>query len=183
MRIAIDVDNILNNLQMTVVDMFNEKYGTNYTINDFDDYNIENVLPLQEAIDMKELYASEDIYNHVKPIVGSQEGLRKLLTAGHEVYLVTDAIPKNYYNKIQWIKNFFPFIDESHIVSMRHKWLFKADIMIEDNAENLTAGTHYHRICLDYKWNRKVRDWVYGIHRCSNWNEIVSVVNKLSKEE
>lgn len=183
MRIAIDIDNVIANLQLTVVNLFNDKYGTNYTLNDFDDFNIENVLPFQEAIDMKEMYASEDIYNHVKPIAGSQDGVRKLISAGHEVYLVTDAIPKNYYNKVQWIKNFFPIIDEAHIVSMKHKQLFKCDVMIEDNVHNLIAGTHYHRICLDYKWNRNVRDWVYDIHRCSNWHEIVNIVNKLNKEE
>lgn len=183
MIIAIDVDNVINNLQTAVTDIFNERYGTNYNINDFDDYNIENVLPLPEAIAMKELYGDDDIYNRVKPIVGSQEGVRKLLAGGHEVYLVTDAIPKNYYSKVQWIQNFFPYMDESHIISMSHKHLMRCDVMIEDNLQNLLSGLHYHRICLDYSWNRKVHDWVYDIHRCSNWNEIVKIINKLNKEE
>ena len=92
MIIAIDVDNVLANLQMTVTEMFNNQYGTNYDINDFHDYNVENVLPLQEAIAMKKLYGDNDIYNHVKPILGSQDGVKQLITSGHEVYFVTDAI-------------------------------------------------------------------------------------------
>jgi len=106
-----------------------------------------------------------------------------LVCTHHQIYLVTDAIPQVYGEKVKWVKHFFPFIDESHIVAMKHKNLFKCDIMIEDNMQNLISGVHYHRICLDYPWNRKVHDEAYDIHRCNNWNEIANVVNKLNEEE
>jgi 5'(3')-deoxyribonucleotidase len=183
MIIACDVDNVIATLQETVTKLFNKEYGTNYTLNDITEYNVSNVLPSKDAYNMKEMYAQKGIYTFVKPVDGAQKALQKLINAGHQVYLVTDAIPQMYNEKVKWINEFFPFIDNAHIVAMKHKHLFKADIMIEDNIENLLSGVHYHRICLDYPWNRAVQDYAYGICRCSNWNEIVDAVNKINEEE
>ena len=183
MVVACDIDNVLNNLQEAVTNLFNVRHNTKYTLNDFHNYNIENVLPFKEAMAMKDMYAETGIYNHVKPLVGSQDGLKKLIDYGHQVYLVADTISKIYDEKVQWVKHFFPFVDESHIVAMKHKHLFKCDCMIEDNIHNLLTGMSYHRICMDYPWNRDTRDYVYDIHRCHNWNEIINIINKLNEEE
>ena len=183
MIIACDIDNVINNLQEAVINLFNERHGTTYTLDDFHDYNVENVLPVKEAIAMKEMFGESGIYDYVKPIVGSRDGLQKLINDGHQVYLVTDAVPKNYNEKIEWVKHFFPFIDEAHIVAMKHKHLFKCDLMYEDNIHNLLAGVSYHRVCMDYPWNRNVKDYVYDVHRCTCWNEFLNVVNKLNNGE
>ena len=183
MIIACDIDNCLNNLQESVVNLFNSRHGTNYNLNNFTEYNVENILSVKEATIMKAMYGEDGIYSNVRPLQGAHDALQKLLNDGHSVYLVTDAIPSTYEEKIKWIKHFFPFIDDAHIVAMKHKHLFKCDIMIEDNVQNLISGVHYHRICLDYPWNRNVTDYVYDIYRCSNWKQIVDVVNKINNEE
>ena len=183
MILCIDVDNVICNLQEAITSLFNERHRTNYTLDDFTEYNIENVLPIKEAATMKEMYSESGIYNHVKPIAGSQEGLQKLIADGHQVYLVTASHPKIYNEKVEWIQHFFPFIDEAHIVAMKHKHLFKCDLMFEDNMHNLLAGVSYHRVCIDYPWNRDSRDYVYDIHRCTNWDEFLNIVNQLKEEE
>lgn len=182
MIIACDVDNTICNLQETVLELFNKNNGTKYTLNDFTDYNIEDVLSMKEAVKFKEICGSKTIYNNVKPITKAQESLQKLINEGHQVYLVTDAVPKNYNEKVMWLHHFFPFIDDAHIVAMKHKHLFKCDVLIEDNAQNLISGLHYDRILIDYPWNQKVYDEVYGIHRCKNWNEIMRAMNKIKQE-
>ena len=183
MIIMCDIDNVICNLQEAVVGLFNERYGTNYTLEDFNDYNIENVLSMQEASLMKEMYSENGIYDFVKPIAKSQNGLKKLINSGHQVYLVTDAIPRIYHEKVEWVHHFFPFIDDAHIVAMKHKHLFKCDIMIEDNMQNLISGAHYDRICFDYPWNRNFHDHIYDIYRCEDWDVIVDVINSFNKEE
>lgn len=183
MILCVDVDNVLGNLQETVINLFNKRYDTNYTMDDFTDYNVENVLPVKEAINMQIMYGDNDIYNHVKPILGAQTCLQKLVNAGHQVYLVTDAIPNNYNDKINWLHHFFPFIDDAHIVAMKHKWLLRSDVMIEDNLTNLLARPYYERIVLDYPWNRNVSDYVYDIHRCASWDEIIDVINRIDEGE
>lgn len=183
MVIGIDVDDTICNLQETVINLFNKRYGTHYSMDDFTEYDVMNILPTQDAVVMKDMYGESGLYDRVKPISGAQEALEKLINLGHQVYLVTAAIPKTYGEKVMFIKRFFPYIDESHIVCMRHKHLFKCDILIEDNLQALLVSPYYHRICFDRPWNRQISDWTYDIHRCKNWNEIVAVVNKINDLE
>lgn len=183
MVLCIDVDDVICNLQEVVVNLFNKRYGSHYTIEDFTEYDVMNILPTQDAMVLKDMYGESGLYDKVKPMPGAQEALEKLINLGHQVYLVTAAIPKTYGEKVAFIKRFFPYIDDGHIVAMKHKHMFKCDIMIEDNLQTLLAKPYYHRICLDRPWNRQVSDWTYDIHRCKNWNEIVEVVNKINDGE
>ena len=183
MVICVDCDDVICNLQEVVINLFNNRYGSHYTLNDFTEYDVMNVLPTQDAITMQDMYGESGLYEKVKPIYGAQESIEKLINLGHQVYIVTAAIPKTYGEKVAFIKRFFPCIDDSHIVCMKHKWMFKCDIMIEDNAQNLLAKPYYYRICFDQPWNRQINDWTYGIHRCKSWNEIVAVVNEINDGE
>ena len=69
MILAIDVDNVLCNLQEVITDLFNERYGTSYTLNDFTAYDVMTVLPIEEALNMQAMYGESGIYNLIKPIL------------------------------------------------------------------------------------------------------------------
>lgn len=183
MVIACDVDDVICNLQEAVINLFNERYGSNYTVDDFTDYDVMNVLPIQDGIVMRDMYGEPGLYNKVKPLSGAQDALQKLINMGHQVYLVTAAVPKTYGEKVEFVKRYFPFISEENIVCMKHKWMFKCDIMVEDNLQILLAKPYYHRVLLDKPWNQSNKDYVYDIHRCYNWNDIVAAVNKISELE
>ena len=183
MVILVDVDDTLCNLQEVVVNSFNKRYDSHYTLNDFTEYDIMNVLPTRDAIAMKDIYGESGLYDKVKPLPGARESLEKLINLGHQVYLVTAAIPKTYGEKVAFIKRYFPFIDESRIVCMKHKWRFRCDVMIEDNLQTLIADPNYHRICFNMPWNKSNKDWIYGIHRCYNWDDVLVAVNKISELE
>ena len=183
MVLCVDIDDTICNLQETVIKLFNERFGSSYTLNDFTDYDVMNVLPTQDAMVIREMYGESGLYDKVKPIAGAQEALEKLINLGHQVYLVTAAVPKTYGEKVAFIKRFFPYIDDSHIVSMKHKWMFKADVMIEDNLQTLLAKPYCHRVLFDRPWNQSTKDYVYGIHRCHNWNDVLAAVNKISELE
>lgn len=183
MVIACDVDNVLCNLQEVVVNLFNKRHDTHYTLNDFTDYDVMNVLSTAEAMEMQAMYGETGLYNLVKPLPGAQDSLQKLINEGHQVYLVTDAIPKTYGEKVEFIHRYFPFIDNSHIVAMKHKHLFRCDVLIEDNLSNLLAKPYYHRICFNYPWNESKKDYVYDIHRCYNWDDVIAAINKINDGE
>lgn len=183
MVLCVDVDNVICNLQEVIVNTFNKRYGSNYTLNDFTEYDIMNVLPTQDGIVMRDMYGETGLYDKVKPLPGAQETLKKLMNSGHQIYLVTDAVPKTYGEKVAFIKRFFPFIDDAHIVCMRHKWMFKCDVMIEDNLSNLIAKPYYHRILINWPWNQSNKDYVYDIDRCYNWDDVLAAINKINELE
>lgn len=183
MIIAVDIDDTICNLQEVVVNLFNERYGSSYKIEDFTEYDVMNILSDQDGLVMRDMYGESGLYNKVKPLHGAQDGLQKLINMGHQVYLVTAAIPKTYGEKVEFIKRYFPFISEENIVCMKHKWMFKADVMIEDNLQTLLAKPYYHRILLDKPWNQSNKDYVYDIKRCYNWNDILTAINKINDLE
>ncbi|MGN5457056.1 MAG: hypothetical protein ACI4XN_13755 [Candidatus Kurthia intestinigallinarum] len=183
MTIVCDVDQVLNNLTEVMLEIFNERYGTSYAMEDLTDFNLENVLSPEEAYNAKAIFNSPDIWDKVKPLPGSQEGLQKLINNGHLVYLVTNNCPDTYGEKVAWIKRYFPFVDNSKIVCMADKWVMKCDVMLDDCYSTLIAKPYYHRILMDYPWNRSNKDFVYDIHRCNDWPQILDVINKLSDEE
>lgn len=183
MIIAIDCDDTICELQQQVIEIFNQKYCKSYELNDFKDYDIENDLPLQDAVNFKTIYGEVGLYQNIMPTNGAQSGLRKLINRGHEIFIVTNAIPDTFSEKVKFIKHYFPFIDNAHIVSMKHKEYFRCDIMVEDNVRNLLASPYYYRILLDRPWNQNVYDEVYGIHRCKTWDEIIDTIEKIYKED
>lgn len=183
MVICIDCDNVLNNLQEVVTNVFNDKYGTSYSLDTFTKYNISECINRDDATKMTSIYHDAEIYNLVQPISGARQAIQKLLRAGHDVYIVTYSFSDIFDEKCNWIKYHFPEIDDAHIVAMKHKWLFKCDVMIEDCFETLIEKPYYHRICFDQSWNRYDKDYIYGIHRANNWKEVVDFVNKIYKEE
>lgn len=182
MVICCDVDQVLNNLTEATLEVFNERYGTSYTLKDMTAFNLENYLEPEEAANMRAIFNSPEIWNRVKPLPGAQNGLKKLMSR-HDVYLVTNNCPDTYGQKVAWIKRYFPFVETNKIVCMADKWMMKCHLMIEDCYETLIAKPYYDRLLLDYPWNQSTKDFVYDIHRCSDWTEILDVVNKLNDEE
>lgn len=176
----IDCDNVLCNLQEAAVNILNERCNSAYTIEDFTTYNVSACISKEHAIAMTAIYSEAGIYDKVQPISGAQDAVQKLIRAGHEVYIVTYSVPSVFKEKVNWIKFHFPMIDEDHIIAMKHKWLFRCDVMIEDNLDNLLNGHHYDRIVFDYPWNR-AHDEVYSIYRVFNWNDALDAVNKINK--
>lgn len=183
MIIVTDVDNTINNLQETVIKVFNERHKRNYAMNYFQHYNIEDDLPKNDAILMREIYADPTIYDQVTPIHGSQNALRKLVNDGHEVYFASDVIPSTYEAKVAWLNHYFPFIDNAHICAIKHKWLLNGDVLIEDNLDNLLAKPYMHRVCIDHLWNRDVNDWARDIYRVQDWDNMLDVINKIKELE
>lgn len=183
MIITCDVDGVLNNLMEATLEEYNKKYTTSYTLNDITTYNLENCFKSKVAKRMKDIFNSPYIWNEVKPVNGSQEGLEKLINKGHQVYLATDNNPSTYGEKVAWIKRFYPFIDTSKIICIKDKWLLRADVMIEDCLQNLLIKPYFHRILVDQPWNQFQNDWVYDIHRYKHWNEIVADIDKFNEEE
>lgn len=188
MIIVCDVDNCLNDLMKVALDMCNEElynagYNTSYALNDITAYNMDNCLPPEVAQIIKSIFNGSSVWDFVKPISGAQNSLEKLINKGHQIYLATDNCPNTYGDKVAWIQRFFPFIDASKIICIKDKWMLRADVMIEDCLQALLAKPYYHRIVMDYPWNRSVHDYAYDIHRCSNWDEIVDAIDKINERE
>lgn len=183
MIIAVDFDNILNNLTEKTLEVHNAQSGKNIKMSELTSYNFYDCLDKTDADGMVKLFKNKILWDALTPIDGSREGLQKLIDTEHRVYIVTATAPENFLWKISWLKKYFPFFNSDNVIRMKDKSLFKCDIMIEDCYEQLIKNKLCHKICLDYPWNRdETKDWVHGTYRCQSWIQIVEAVGKIQNE-
>ena len=182
MIIAIDYDNILNNLTEKTIETYNKRNEKDIQMSDLTTYNFYNCLSKETADEIMELFKDKKLWDSLAPIIGAKEGLQQLIDKGHRVYIATSTAPENFYWKIQFLNRYFSFFNTDNVIRIMDKSLLKCDILIEDNLDQLIKHKLCHRICLDYPWNRNIDDFIYDIHRCHNWNEILDEVNKIEEE-
>lgn len=183
MIIAVDFDNILNNLTEKTLELYNAQSGKSIQMSEITSYNFYDCLSKTDADGIIKLFKKKELWDILTPIEGSRDGLQKLVDAGHRVFIVTATAPENFLWKIQFLRKHFPFFNTENVIRMMDKSLFKCDIMIEDSYEQLIKNKLCHKVILDYSWNRdEAKDWVHGTYRCKNWSEIVAAVNKIQDE-
>lgn len=184
MILAIDCDNVLLNLMEQTINMYNAKYNCSLTMSDITSYSFYECMSQGDADKICALFLEKNLWSSLKPIKDSQECIEKLVKAGHTILVTTATHEKNFAWKCDLLRKFYPSINPNNIIRIMDKSYIKADIMIEDDMSQLIKHKSCERICLDYPWNRQRegKDFVYGIFRCSGWNEILDAVNKIVEE-
>ena len=187
MRIAIDIDGVLLDLMVTYCEIFNEKYNTEYTIQDvkhwefFRDWNITE----EECFEIfHELY--EDSMS--VPFIDERalEYMRKL-NISHEVYIVSAREPQyrnqtlkklNYHNvkkDVQYVK----------LILLHHKpydlkLSQEFNVYVDDNpnlAESIKKRKKRYLLLYDQPWNQDVV-CIDNIIRVFNWKEVYDTINE-----
>lgn len=183
--VVTDIDGCLNNLMEQMFKMYNERHGTHYNINHLKSYNLEDNFPL-ESEELRKLFLEKELWDRLTPTENSQWALRSFVNNGYKVYAATSTHHVNFPWKVEWMKTHYPFIDTKDIICIHNKSLLRCNVLIEDSYENLTkTSAMVDRILLNRPWNKanNDRDYVYGISRVNDWEEVVKCVNRIYKNE
>ena len=182
MIIICDIDNLINNLAEKTIEVYNSCTNKDIQFSDITSYNFYDCLPKEDADGIVSLFKKKSLWDSLKPLEGSQGGLKKLIKKGHRVYLATATDPVNFEWKIDWLKQYFPFISEDNVIRIMDKSLLKADVIVDDCLDNL-IGNFAERVVLDYPWNQnELKDYAYSIRRAYTFNDIVNIINDIEKE-
>lgn len=195
MRIGIDIDGVLTNIEQYVIDYFTK-------------YCVENNIEYEVGRSNYEFYKSFNISKEIenkfwktymqdyatkeKARPFASEIIKKLKEEGHEIYIITARWLTNREdeageNMRQIVKN---WLDENNIVY--DKVLFskdsnenksqeiienKIDLMIEDNPNNINALSKLVPvICYNTEYNKQCNS--DKIFRCYSWYDIYNKINK-----
>jgi 5'(3')-deoxyribonucleotidase len=72
---------------------------------------------------------------------GALEGLR-ILCSNHDTYIATHPGPRPDIavpGKVQWLTRHAPWFDLEHLICIKHKYLLRGDVLIEDRLRNLVS--------------------------------------------
>ena len=182
MIIVCDIDGILNDLAERAIEVYNSRSNKNIRISDIISYNFYDCLSKENADGIVSLFKEKSLWDSLKPLEGSQNGLKQLIKKGHRVYLATATDPINFGWKLSWLKQYYPFIPEDNVIRIMDKSLLKCDVLVDDCLDNLISSSA-ERVVLTHPWNHnELKDYAYGIRRAYGWSDIVNIINDIDKE-
>lgn len=183
MKILVDMDDTIEQLLDAWVRGVNAKYGRNVTYDEITSWDVSAAYP---GLTRDQVYAiprQPGFWGTVKPIPGAAEGLKHLMAAGHEVYIVTASEHHAIQEKMDdLLFRYFPFLSWKQVIITDRKQIIRGDVLIDDGIHNLEGGD-YVKILMTAPHNRDYDAEANGMIRVRSWEEIEEVIEQLSHGE
>lgn len=180
LTIMIDIDGILNTLDTTVLEVYNEDSGDNLRPEDVTEYHIEKFVLPDYHDNFHKYFLDKRVWQRIKVVDGCQNAIRKLWNDGYNILFVTKTECENLVKKRNWLARTFPFIGANNIRKMLYsapvKQYIRADIAIDDGLFNLTGDRTYFSICLDKPYNKADDKSIPRFVRAYDWTEIYTYI-------
>ena len=174
--ILTDADNVMENLTHEMFLLIDELYGTDVTYDDLRDWDLTTAFPTLTREQVYGTELNETLYDRVKPIDGAQTVLKRLIDAGHEVYVVTNTPFAALKCKMEKVfLRYFPFIPPDHYIFTAHKQLIRGDVLIDDGVHNLVGGS-YRKLLFSAPNNRDFDAEANGMTRVDTWADVERVL-------
>lgn len=185
MRIIVDLDNTVVDLYTPLLALHNTENNDDLTVERITSWNILEHVREGTAPAMEGLFARPGLFANLAPLPGAIEGVHKLATAGHDVYIVSavEHAP-GFSEKAAWVHHHLPFISKRKFILAHDKHLISADVLIDDRpgtAEAMRQEQPRALVCgVRYPYN--TGSWAYhvladGYTRPEKaWKEIVEAI-------
>ena len=198
MRIGIDIDGVLTDVERWQLDYGSKFYYERYQkeIVDFEGYDTNQIFNVDDKLDEEfwRKYFKEYSLN-VEARKFANEVIDKLKQDGHQIYIITArgsflshsadvmSIEENQEIVLNWLKNNHINYDKI-IFSPEDKLDIckenNIDLMIEDKVDNINnISKIIPVICFHAGYNKDCKN--SNIIRCYSWYDIYSKINKLAK--
>ena len=168
-RIAIDMDDVMADATGRFKEIAEERLGVNISEEMLRGrYNWASLFP-DRAEEIRGWVHEDGFFLKMKPMKDAQEVVEKLIEK-YEVFIVSAAVefPNSLKEKMLWLAEYFPFIDWKFVVLCGHKYMIKADFLIDDHEKNLAAFVEGQAILFDAPHNSTLE----GYPRMMNWKEV-----------
>ena len=140
--VLLDVDEVI--VVSGFLEAVNDFLGTNYHIDDFTDYYIdEAVIPENRMNEFKEFLNNRNLYKYAPLLPHSIECIKRL-TEYYDIYILSSCVLENniegsarvFVDKYNFLVKNLPFINPENFIFTKAKHLFKADVKIDDLISN-----------------------------------------------
>ena len=80
--VALDCDEVLNNLIEKTLELYNAQHGTQLALDSFTDYDFYKCLPFEDAEALTAMFLKKELWDSLSPAPDSQWGVKKLIDSG-----------------------------------------------------------------------------------------------------
>lgn len=196
MKIGIDIDEVLANMNFVLNQYQYEVHGNEFTRESYKNFALHHSwnCTREEADKIFEDFMDSHQFSRMVPIEGSVEATKKLVEDGHELVIVTARNLRIFDETIDWLDKHFPELFSNVHVSQskkqpgKRKWEIcrdeNIDVMIDDGPHIITdcSRNGIKSIVMDGPWNRSVSDSDI-IFRAKSWNDVLEIIKEIEKEK
>ena len=133
MSILLDMDEVIEELVPTLLNKYNQIYGTHHEISEIQHWEVPKWDP-----ELCTIIEHIDVILELPPKGDSIYYMEKWIEEGHEVYIITNTVDTRSQGlKQRWIKKYIPYFDLSKIVFIKDKHIVRGDIFVDDCIRNV----------------------------------------------
>lgn len=142
--IMLDFDDVLNCNLETLIEIWNKENNDNKTVEDCTSWDLSKTFDR----DIFDIFKRKGFFRNLKPSKNAIETVKKLISnPRYEVYIVSSCgCIQEYAEKYEWIQEYIPEFKMSKFISCSEKQVIAADIIVDDNSENLVKCEPYMEI-------------------------------------
>lgn len=197
MRIGIDIDGVLTNIEQFLTDYmskycYENNISINVNLNEYDEMKAFNITK-EQALKFWNLYLA-DYARDYKAREFAPEVVQKLKQEGNDIYIITVrneyGLPKELYGKMNELT--IAFLEKNHIYydKLIHTKESKlptiidnnVNIMIDDSPKNIKEiATKIPVLCYNAGYNANIEG--KNIVRVYGWYDIYEKIKKFEKKE
>lgn len=189
--LLLDVDEVI--CFSGYLEAVNNFLNTNYNIDDFDCYYIdEKVIPKERFKEFNEYVSKRNLYDYTSFLPGAIETIKKL-NEKYEIYICSACLNTfdldnsgiQFKNKYDFLRKNLPFINPQKFILTSSKNMVKADIQIDDYLPNFDNNTKLKILFPSYH-NKNIDDEILkekniiraGYDWKTGWQEISKILLK-----
>lgn len=144
-RILIDMDSIIVNLQGPWLAAYNAEYSDNLTVDKILTWDTHKYVKPECGKHIYDYLKRPGFFYNLEPLPGAIEGVERLKRDGHEIYLVTASPDGGASEKIDWVGKWLPCLDKvKQTVICHDKFIVDGDVLIDDSPRNLVEWKQSH---------------------------------------
>ncbi len=144
-KLLLDVDEVI--CFSGFLPLINEFLDSNYKIDDFHDYYLdEAVIPKERMTEFNQFISGRNLYEVAELLPKAVETIKDLNEV-YEIYICSSCVNpfdeensgRIFTDKYNFLLENFPFLKPERFIFTSVKYLFKADIQIDDRLNNLDS--------------------------------------------
>lgn len=183
LTIMVDIDGVLNTLDTTVIEVYNEDSGDSLSPQDITEYHIEKFVKPEYRENFKNYFLDKRVWQRIEVVKYACEVLNKLWDEGYNLIFVTKTECENMVKKRNWLNRNFSFMGADNIrkrlYSAPKKQFIRADIAIDDGLFNLIGDRTYYSICFDKPYNQ-TDELIPCFTRVYDWLGVYTAVHEIT---
>lgn len=165
--IAIDMDNVIVDIESQYIDWYYQKFGVAISKEQLMGVPETEGFPDKEAV--RQFLHTPGFFKTANIFPGAKEAIQVLMQS-YQVYIVSAAMefPQSLPEKLEWLQAHLPFISWRHVVFCGDKRIISTDYMIDDYVRNLDTFTGKGLLftaCHNIN--------IGGYTRLNNWSEVL----------